>query len=352
MRAAWMLGVFLYLPQPGHAVPRRPDSQALPPLPAAGSIPSGSAFFLGSGGLPEISGFLLDRAGRAALPGFAADQERPSRTRFLGMPGWSQPAAPPRRRAPVAAPAPDSPDPAPEFEPLGEDMRDAVASRPSLGWFLQALRDADPKKRGAAVEAFGYPNNLSAIPYVSAVLLRVDEDVSVRVAAAETLGRIGDRRAWRFLAQAVTDLDDRVRFAAVLGLGELRSYGDAHLEKVLALDRSWWVRYAAAATLGRARKPWSAGWLGRAACADAAWPVRFQAALALGEMGTPPAAAALARPLRDPEPLVRTAAALALSRVSGGANALLLSQALRRETDADVRAALYWALERAKARGF
>jgi HEAT repeat protein len=119
------------------------------------------------------------------------------------------------------APAPQAPaaSPVSAFEKLGEDLRDAVAPAPTLERFLAALRDPDPRGRSEAITAFSYSGNFAAIPYVSAVLLRVDEDLAVRVAAARALGRVGDRRAGSFLARAVLDREPQVRLASAIALG-------------------------------------------------------------------------------------------------------------------------------------
>jgi HEAT repeat protein len=100
------------------------------------------------------------------------------------------------------------PHPLSEVERLGEELRDAVRPLPTLEEFLGAVRDPDPRGREAAVAAFGYEGNFAAIPYISAVLLRFDEPVSVRTAAARALGRIGDRRARSFLSRALRGAGD------------------------------------------------------------------------------------------------------------------------------------------------
>jgi len=228
-----------------------------------------------------------------------------------------------------------------------EELRDAVASPPDLEWFRVQMRSPDPRRRRDAVLAFGYQGNVAAIPHVSAALLRLDEETPVRVAAAEALGRIGDRRAMGFLSQAVSDLDERVRFAAALALGRIDADSNvARLEKTLRKDPSWWVRYAAAAAMGGTRKSFTVSWLERALCEDSSWQVRFQAAWALGELGTQRSAAALAKALRDPEATVRSAAALALARIRGPQTGFILGRALQYEADSGVRSILALALRR------
>jgi HEAT repeat protein len=256
--------------------------------------------------------------------------------------------APSRAAADPFPPVAELLSPIPELDIPREELRDAVASPPDLAWFQAEIRVPDPGRRRAAVRAFGTPGNFAAIPYVSAVLLRLDEDAAVRAAAAEALGRVGDRRALRFLSQALQDPDERVRFAAALALGRIDSDANvARLERSLRKDPSWWVRYAAAGAMGSTGKGFTASWLERALCEDPAWQVRFQAVWALGELGTARAAAALARGLRDPEATVRCAAALALARIRGPRTAFILGRALSYEEDGAVRSMLAMALSKA-----
>jgi len=236
----------------------------------------------------------------------------------------------------------------PEMSIELEELRDAVAAPPDLEGFRSEIRSRDPGRRRAAVLAFGAPGNFAAIPHVSAVLLRLDEEAPVRAAAAEALGRVGDRRALSFLSQGLQDPDERVRFASALALGRIDSDANvARLERALRKDPSWWVRYAAAGAMGGTGKGFTAGWLERALGEDPSWQVRFQAVWALGELGTARAAAALARGLRDPEATVRCAAALALSRIRGPRTAFILGRALSYEQDGAVRSILAQALSKA-----
>ncbi|MCX5796814.1 MAG: HEAT repeat domain-containing protein [Elusimicrobia bacterium] len=201
MRKAWLLGVFLFLPRTGQAA-----LGGVPAEPAAKLQPFGSA--------KELS--LLLNTGEL----------------------------PPIASAPIM-----------EVEKLGEDLRDAVAPVPSLTGLLAALRDPDPRERGEAVAAFGYEGNFAAIPYVSAVLLRLDEPLFVRVAAAQALGRIGDRRAWSFLARAVRDPEPQVRLACAIALGRLSRWrGVRPLSRALRSETDESVRVALTWALGAAQR--------------------------------------------------------------------------------------------------
>jgi HEAT repeat protein len=117
--------------------------------------------------------------------------------------------------------------------------------------FLAELRGADPRGRCEAITAFSYAGNFAAIPYVSAVLLRLDETLSVRVAAARALGSIGDRRARGFLARAVMDREPQVRLASAIALGRVADRGGAKpLSRALRSETDDNVRAALAWALG------------------------------------------------------------------------------------------------------
>ena len=226
MRIAWLFGVFLLWPQPGRAALGR----------AAGNPPRAWSRLPGFDQDLTVVNFplpvhaspgLLDV--RDAVPAYVP------RVPKAGSPLTQRAKrrrAPPAQAAAAPIPAPDSPTPEPprpgmEFEALGEDMRDAPAAPPSGDWFLAAIRNPDPQRRCAAMETFGYPGNFAAIPYISAVLLRFDEPLFVRVSAARALGRINDRRAWNFLARAVADREPQVRLAGAIALSHIAGRGGA-----------------------------------------------------------------------------------------------------------------------------
>ncbi|MFA6003191.1 MAG: HEAT repeat domain-containing protein [Elusimicrobiota bacterium] len=341
MSIAGILGVFIFLPVMGQAAPIRTDE----PLPALADV------FLPDRSSPDpMNAPVSVTALRSPLPVPVRALALRYKRRTAVGPGGPR-REPPEPQAASDLPVTlDMPEGVPEFEVLGESLRDAVSAPPTLEWFREAIRNPEPSQRIAAIEAFSYPGNIAAIPFVSAVLLNFDEESEVRVSAAHALGRIGAAQVRRFLAKGVVDADARVRFAAVLALGQMSGYGEVRMEEVLRNDPSWWVRYAAAAALGRAHKPGAAGWLKRAVRKDESWQVRFQAALALGELGTPEAVRALAGPLADAEPMVRAGAGMALGRAGGDKSAALLAQAVDAEADSGVHAVLSWALNRAQAR--
>lgn len=115
-----------------------------------------------------------------------------------------------------------------------------------------------------------------------------DRDATVRLTAAEALGKIGDHNAAPLLVRALQDPDPGVRQAAARSLGSLSvAGGETERELVTRLsDSDIQVRQAAAQALGTRE-------------------------------GTPALTSALTGLLTDPDPTVRQAAAHALLLIEG-----------------------------------
>jgi HEAT repeat protein len=232
-----------------------------------------------------------------------------------------------------------------------EDLRDSLNSKPTADSLQAGLRDASVSVRMNAVRAAAYPKDVSAVPHLAGVMLRLDQPSSLRAAAALALGLIGDRIAVGALAEALKDPAPEVRFSAALSLGKLPADGVVtRLERTLRFDPVWQPRYAAAIALGRTRKAFAAGILEEALINDPAWQVRQQAARSLQDLGTAHAADALASALNDAEPSVRAAAGAGLAEIGGAEQRRAVVQALRGETDPSVRAVLAAAERRALSR--
>jgi len=228
------------------------------------------------------------------------------------------------------------------------ELRDALNDQPSQAAFMDALRSKDKSRRLSMIRAMGDTADVKAIPYLSAVLLKLDEDVDMRTAAAVSLGRVRHPLAKDYLVQASKDPSPEVRFAAVLGLGKCEEAGVATvLEDRLRKDPSWWVRYAVAIAMGRSRKAFAVTALQRATVEDSSWQVRMEAARALGEIGTPRAEEALAGSLQDTDSGVRAVAALALAQRGSERGISLLRTAFHSEQDLFMRSLLASAIKRA-----
>ncbi len=190
-----------------------------------------------------------------------------------------------------------------------------------LWWTLRQLKSTSPARRADAARKAGAPRNKSAIGDLISAL--EDEDVTVRAAAAEALGKIGDHRAAEALGKLfdarrgksenrrVDSLDDRL--AAIRALSQL---GPPALQQLLQAlksdDRE--LRKSAAISLGS---------LG---CAEAIGPlverlddprsqVRQVAAQALGSLGGSDALRGLGRAVAHRDPETRRTAVEVLGRI-------------------------------------
>lgn len=219
------------------------------------------------------------------------------------------------------------------FAPAGQLLGGAQPGLPSktpadFDKLVRRLGVKDPLARVSAINALGAPGNIRAVPFLGAVLLKLDEPLETRAAAAMALGRVGNWRAHGYLKQAIKDSAKEVRFATALALGKTGSRESlAPLTEALARDQEWWVRFAAAVALGDSRDPLAVEALGRAAAGESEWQVRMQAVRSLGRIGSRDAARALSGPLGDPDPGVRAAAALALGEIGGSQAWALLREA-------------------------
>ena len=135
---------------------------------------------------------------------------------------------------------------------------------------------------------------------------------SVRCAAARALGKIGDRRAVRPVADLlVRDSDSDVRNSAVFALGQLSGpEAAARLIEVMA---------------------------------DSQPRVRARVAMSLGEVGGSEAKARLIEAMGDPKPDVRREVALALGKVGGPEARSRLIEAMA-DSDEHVRGRVAWEL--------
>jgi HEAT repeat protein len=205
---------------------------------------------------------------------------------------------------------------------------------------VQALQDEAWSVRKAACEALGAIGDPQAIPHLAQALQ--DEAWWVRKAPCWALGAIGDPQAIPPLLQALQYEDRWVRKAACKALGAI---GDPQAIPPLlqALkDEDRWVREAAYWALGAIGDPQAIPPLLQALKDEDRW-VREAAYWALGAIGDPQAIPHLAQALQDEDRWVRKAACEALGKIGDPQAIPPLLQALKDE-DRWVRAAAYWAL--------
>jgi HEAT repeat protein len=294
----------------------------------------------------------------AALSTPAAALPAPALLQHIPLPGYNNLEAPelrasarPDARFPMTESLlGESADPLSSLATGDEDLKDSLNSLPDAESLKTALRDRSVSVRLTAVQLSAYPRNVTAVPPLAGVMLRLDQPSDLRAAAALAMGRIGDRVAVPSLAEALKDPAPEVRYAAALSLGRLPADGVVtRLEQTLRADPAWQPRYAAAIALGRTRKAFAAGPLENALASDPAWQVRQQAARSLQELGTVHAADALQDALNDPDPSVRAAAGIGLAAIGTPEQRRAVAQAADGEPDPTVRAVLASAARRARA---
>jgi len=167
-----------------------------------------------------------------------------------------------------------------------------------------------------------------------------DKDSRVREAAANALGRMGDRRAVDPLVNALGDPLDGVRDAAAVALKNLNEpLGERIYESLKGSKKAW-------EELARKNDPRAVVPLVKAL---GAWDmtVRANAAWTLRKLGDPRAVEPLIKALGDRSPIVRGAAASALSEVGDrrAVDPMVISLG---DTDETVREAAAWTLGKLK----
>ncbi|NLB00367.1 MAG: HEAT repeat domain-containing protein, partial [Methanomicrobiales archaeon] len=189
-----------------------------------------------------------------------------------------------------------------------------------------------------------------------------DREEGVKIAAARSLGYIGDLRAIEPLVMALHDVDDRVRYAALEALkdpgdtvrghliGALRSGDETFREGVAeALDAGGWTpetsveqalylmaqgRWAEVEQIGADALPVLVE-----ALSDPLIEVRANAVRTIDRLGGEEAVAPLIRALKDDALMVRKRAEWALIRI-GGTAIPALEQAFEEEEQPKAREAL------------
>lgn len=187
-----------------------------------------------------------------------------------------------------------------------------IHAEEAIPLLVAELRTTDAGSSPRVAEALTRFGALAVPPLVA--LLRDEEHPQAAVWAARILGRIGDHAATAPLLERLFDRSDTVRMAATEALGALgdRRATQALLRAALS-DPMPQVRAHAAGAIGRMGAEASIDVL-VAALADPDYGTRVRALEAL-EMIQPGDTGPLERSLRDENPDVRKRAALALDRV-------------------------------------
>lgn len=179
---------------------------------------------------------------------------------------------------------------------------------------VQTLQtDTDPVRRMYAANALGEFLALPGIDACASALER-DPDPTVRAAAASALGRLNDTGNGA-LAKALSDVDSRVKLAALRSASRINAFTDVSAVARLSSDGDPIVRRNAAELIGHLRAPEGVDSL-LALAKDPDANVRNAACHSLGALHDPRARGVLEELANtDPNTLVRDQARIALRRL-------------------------------------
>ena len=182
---------------------------------------------------------------------------------------------------------------------------------------IETLRsDVSPERRAYAAEALGEFLTAAGIPEVARAAVS-DASPLVRVSAVRALERLNNQGPAAELATAIADAAPEVRLAALSAV--VRVHVFTRLDAVVARlgDDDARVRRLAAMALGTLRSADAV--VGLVALTDPAREkdagVRGAAVAALGSIGDPNGRDAVLAAATDPDPLVQSAARIALRRL-------------------------------------
>lgn len=176
---------------------------------------------------------------------------------------------------------------------------------------LAVLRDASANVRAGAARALGKIGDQRALSAL-VFCLRYDNSPEVRKSAVWAL-HMGDARVLPALIDALTDTDEWVRFGAIIVLSKMGAAAVSPLTKALHHTNPV-VRAAVAETLGRIGDRRAANVLA-AMLMDSQISVRSQAAISLGRMGDARAVDPLVEIIQNPNSELRTKAIKALGQI-------------------------------------
>lgn len=168
--------------------------------------------------------------------------------------------------------------------------------------------------------------------------LQNDKDPHIRRYAAYLLGTRGDPGAIPLLIKALSDFDKGVREQAVLALSNIGKAAIVPLKNALD-DPKWETRYRAVEALGKIADQQVVSPLIKA-LNDERDHVRYMAAKGLREIGDSDSLEPLAALLNDENEYVRMMAAKGLGVIGGPKVQAALEQALAREQNDRVKAAI------------
>ncbi|HLV64523.1 MAG TPA: HEAT repeat domain-containing protein [Polyangiaceae bacterium] len=182
---------------------------------------------------------------------------------------------------------------------------------------VSTLTDASQseERRAYAANALGEFLNPSGIKHVARAIVE-DESPLVRRAAVEALQRLNHEGPSRELGSALSDPDESVRLAALRAATSIHVFSSPDKLAELLGDESPAVRKRAAEALGALKIADAVvGLVAVVSDEDESPDVTAAAIWALGQLGDPAGKASIEARRDDPNPLIRSAAAIALRRL-------------------------------------
>jgi len=184
---------------------------------------------------------------------------------------------------------------------------------------LNRLSQPDSTAARNAADVLGEFHYVSSIPALAAALSNPIFSGEARAAMARALGNINRPAVIAPLTAALADGDAQVKAGALLALQKVSGVRDASAVVPLVSDADADVRAQAAITLGTLHASQGTAALLAALREDSSASVRRRAAWALGEVHADASAAGPAlqtAAASDPSPLVRSLAAIAITKLA------------------------------------
>jgi HEAT repeat protein len=178
------------------------------------------------------------------------------------------------------------------------------------------LEGSDSTRARNAADILGTFRHPSAIPALSAAVVRTDLSAEARQHAARALGRIGHPDGSPALESALADADADVRFEALNAWIGIRGQNTAVAAVDLVSDGDARVRAKAAAVVGEMREAAGRAALEQQLANDTEPTVRRNAAWALGQIGDSRSRAVLETAQNDESSLVRMTAKAAIYKLN------------------------------------
>ena len=181
-----------------------------------------------------------------------------------------------------------------------------------LGW--RPANDVDQARHAVALQRFQIAATFGEPAIQPLLLLLKDDTAGFRMAALETLAKIGGAQVYQPFIEALTDENPHVRAVVVQALSKIGNPEAVESIGKLVRDNSWEVRSVVLDALATFRIPSSTD-VAVKLLRDESPDIRQRTCEVLADLGDRRAIGALALTLVDLETNVRTAAVLALQQI-------------------------------------